>query len=219
MTVVPAINVAAGDGAELARQLGAVRGHADRIHVDVSDGTFAPTLTWQDPARVRELADGMAIQAHLMLAEPERVLDAWLDAGADEIVVHLEPLLAEDEGAEPAVVRLAAMRASCLARGARLLVAAGPSLGSRAVLAYRAYADGFLVLAVTPGHSGQRLQEASLETVAVIRETFPDDAVWVDGGVNADTVARVRASGATGAVAASAVFGAEDPAAALAALQ
>lgn len=219
MTVIPAINVGAGDDTELARQLEAVRGHAARVHVDVSDGTFAPTITWSDPARVRELAGPAGIQAHLMVARPEAILASWLDAGADEIVVHLEPLLEAGEDEESPTVRLAAMRDACVARGAKLLIAAGPDLESRALLAYRSYAAGFLVLAVHPGLSGQRMQETALETVAVIREAFPDDEIWVDGGVNAETVARIRAAGASGAVAASAVFDAEDPVSALAALQ
>lgn len=217
MKVIPVLNVGEEDEAEAARRLDLVRDHADQVHVDVSDGTFAPTRTFRDPARVRALAGNLRIQAHLMVAEPERIVGDWLDAGADEIVVHLEPLL-DAADAEPAVIRLAKLREACLARNARLLIAGGPALESRALLAHRAYADGFLVLAVDPGPPGQRMQHASLDVVRVIRDTFPDDPVWVDGGVNAETVDEVRAAGATAAVS-GAIYHAEDPLDALAALQ
>lgn len=217
MKVIPVINVDEDDEAEAARRLGIVRDFADRVHVDVSDGTFAPTRTFRDPARIRALAGTLKIQAHLMVAEPEKVIEGWLDAGADEIVVHLEPLLGTED-ADPPVMRLAKLRETCLKRDAKLIIAGGPALESRALLAHRAYADGFLVLAVDPGPRGQRMQLASLDVVRVIRDTFPDDPVWVDGGVNAETVADVRDAGATAAVS-GAIFSAEDPLDALAALQ
>lgn len=217
MKVIPVINVDEGDEAELMRRVDLVRKHTDRLHIDISDGTFAPTHTFRNAARIRELVGNLKIQAHLMVAEPEKIIEAWLDAGADEIVVHLEPLLG-DENAEPAVLRLAKLREACLKRDAKLVIAGGPALESRALLAHRAYADGFLVLAVNPGPRGQEMQVAALDVVRVIRDTFPDDVIWVDGGVNQDTLADVRAAGTTAAVS-GAPFNAEDPVAALAALQ
>ncbi len=217
MTVIPVVNVETEE--EAARKLGIVRGHAERVHVDVSDGTFAPTHTFRDPARLRELAGGgMRFQAHLMVAEPEAILPSWLEAGADEVVVHLEPLLDAGESADPPAVRLARMREVCLGSGARLLIAGGPGLETRALLTFRAYADGFLVLAVDPGPPHQAMQPAALDVVRVVRDTFPDDPIWVDGGVNAETIRDVSAAGATAAVSGS-IFAAEDPVAALAALQ
>lgn len=218
MTVYPAINVAEGDEAGLSAKLDAIRGLTDRIHVDVADGTFTSNRSWQDPVRLRELSGGMKMQAHLMVDNPEEILESWLAAGADEIVVHLEPLLLDDAG-EPAVIRLGRMRDTCLRYDAKLLIGGGPHLESRALLTHRAYADGFLVLAVDPGASGQALQPASLDVVRVIRDTFPDDVIWVDGGVNRDTRFEVSEAGATYAVAASAIFDAEDPTTAFAALQ
>lgn len=218
MTVIPVLNVDEADETEAARRLAVVQGHVQRVHVDVADGTFAPTRTFRDPAKIRERAGGLKLQAHLMVAEPERIIEDWIDAGADEIVVHLEPLVDPESGGEPPAIRLAQMRETCLRHGAKLLIAGGPHLNDRVLLAHRAYADGFLVLAVEPGPRGQKMQEGALDTVRVIRDTFEDDAIWVDGGVNADTVGDVRAAGATGAVCGS-IFDTEDPVATLAALQ
>lgn len=216
MTVIPVINVETEE--EAARKLGIVQGHTERVHVDVADGTFAPTRTFRDAARLRELAGTLRFQAHLMVAEPEAILPSWLEAGADEVVVHLEPLLQAGDAADPPAARLARMREVCLAFGAKLLIAGGPDLETRSLLSFRAYADGFLVLAVDPGPPHQAMQPAALDVVRVVRDTFSEDPVWVDGGVNGETIRDVRAAGATGAVSGS-IFAADDPIAALAALQ
>lgn len=220
MTVLPAINVEEGDDAGLRARLDAVRGAAGRVHLDVCDGTMTPNRTWRDAARWREFAGGLGLQVHLMTDEPEAVLMDWLDAGAQEVVVHVEPLVfPKDENAEPVAIRLQRLRAVCQARGAALLVAGLYETPSRPLLAARAYADAFLVLAVPPGRAGQGMQEEALGLARDVRAAFPDVPVWFDGGVSAEALPAIRDAGATGAVAAHAVFGAEDPAAALAALQ
>ncbi len=219
MQVLPALNVAEGDEENLRAQLGAVPA-AEAFHLDVADGTMTGNVSWSDPARFRAIAGSRAVQVHLMVAEPEKVLASWLGIAPVSVIVHLDPLVAaEAAGGEAAVARLARLRDACHAAGVELLLAGAASLGARTLVAHRAYADGFLVLAVTPGRSGEEMQDAALGTVAAIREAFEEVPIWVDGGVNGETILRARDAGATAAVAASAVFASSDPASALTALQ
>lgn len=220
MTVLPAINVEEGDDAGLLARLDAVRNVADRVHLDVCDGTMTPNRTWRDAARWTEFSGGLGLQAHLMVDDPEAIIGDWLDAGATEIVVHIEPLMsAQEEGGAAVVERLRGLRMTCLERDAALIIAGSYLIPARPLLAAKAYSDALLVLGVRPGAAGQEMQDVALDTVRAIREAFEDLPVWFDGGVTAGTLARIEAAGATHAVAASAIFGAEDPEKALAALQ
>lgn len=221
MRVIPAINVAPDDEKALIERLDAIREAADTVHLDVCDGTMTPGYeTWRDADRWCELAGGLSLQAHLMVKDPEAIIGDWLAAGAKEIVVHLEPLLfPEDPEAEPYVIRLQRMREQCHEAGASLVIGGSYLIPSRPRLATRGYADAFLVLGVQPGLSGQEMDPLTLQIVRDLREAFEDVPVWVDGGVNQATLVALRDAGATDAVASSAVFAAEDAAAALAALQ
>lgn len=216
MTVLPALNVPEGDEEALRLQLSAVP-EASKFHLDVADGTMTDNRSWSDAARFRELAGDREVQVHLMVVEPEKVIREWLEIGAVEVIVHLDPMVGAE--GEAVVVRLASLRDLCHAAGAKLIVAGAKGIPARSLVAHRAYADAFLVLGVTPGHSAQSLSGESLETLSAIREAFEDVPIWFDGGVNADTIFQIREAGATSAVAASAIFNAPDPAAALTALQ
>lgn len=217
MTVLPAINVE--DEAEAVEALQAVRDEVTRVHLDVSDGTMTPNRSWRDPARWQAVAGGIETQVHLMTRDPESVIEDWLQAGAREIAVHVEALAPESEDGETLVARLSFLRDACLAHDARLIVCGAYDVPVRRLLAVRAFADGFLVLGVPPGRSGQELRPEALGMARAIREAFEEVPVWFDGGVSAATMPGIAAAGATGVVASSAVFGADDPAVALRALQ
>ena len=149
MTVLPAINVEEGDDAGLLARLDAVRNVADRVHLDVCDGTMTPNRTWRDAARWTEFSGGLGLQAHLMVDDPEAIIGDWLDAGATEIVVHIEPLMsAQEEGGAAVVERLRGLRMTCLERDAALIIAGSYLIPARPLLAAKAYSDALLVLGV-----------------------------------------------------------------------
>lgn len=177
---------------------------ADLIHLDVMDGRFVPNLTVGPlvVAAVRR-ATKLPIDAHLMIVEPERYVEAFAKAGADLISVHAE--------VSPHLHRtLQAIRAA----GARPAVALNPSTPLSAVEWVIGDCDMVLVMTVNPGFGGQRYIDACTRKIRDLRALadarHPALDIEVDGGVNPDTAAVVAAAGANVLVAGTAVFGEKD---------
>lgn len=182
------------------------------IHVDVMDGQFVPPIT-MGPIVVSALADqvkaaGGILDVHLMIDAPEAQVDAFADAGADTIVIHVE--------ATSHLHRtLGAIRdAGCLAGAA---VCPGTPVEALAEVAE--LLDLALVMSVNPGWGGQKFIEASVDRISKL-STLLDGSVpiEVDGGIDESTAPRVVEAGASLLVAGSAVFSRSDPAAAYSAI-
>ena len=182
---------------------------ADWIHVDVMDGRFVPNITI-GPLVVEAVrrVTKLPIDAHLMIVEPERYVEAFAQAGADLVSVHAE--------VSPHLHRtLQAIRAA----GARPSVALNPSTPLSALEWVLADCDMVLLMTVNPGFGGQRYIPECTEKVRQLRALADARGqaleIEVDGGIKADTVAEVAAVGANVFVAGTAVFGAKDYAAAI----
>jgi ribulose-phosphate 3-epimerase len=203
-------SILSADFARLGEQVEEVlEAGATVIHVDVMDGHFVPPIT-MGPLVVEAIADrvhaaGAVVDVHLMIERPERQLQAFADAGADGITLHVE--------ATPHVhYALAAVREA----GCRAGVALNPGTPVEAVEAVAGDADLVLCMTVNPGWGGQSFLEASPDRVQRLAAmAAPDAVVEVDGGIGAETAARCAEAGATLFVAGSAVFGAGDPGAAV----
>jgi ribulose-phosphate 3-epimerase len=184
------------------------------VHLDVMDGEFVPDVTF-GPKMVADLradAGDLVMIAHLMVARPERYVDAFAAAGADFITVHAEATPHLHRALQQ--VRAAGKKAGAAVNPATPLAAVGEVLG---------LADLILVMTVNPGFGGQTFVENGLARIAQAR-ALADGAgrpiiIEVDGGVKLDNIKAVAAAGADVIVAGSAVFGAPDPAKAIAELQ
>jgi len=177
---------------------------ADWIHVDVMDGRFVPNITI-GPLVVEAVrrVTKLPIDAHLMIVEPERYVDAFARAGADLVSVHAE--------VSPHLHRtLQVIRAA----GAKPAVALNPSTPLSAVEWVLDDCEMVLLMTVNPGFGGQRYIEACTDKVRQLRERAVARGrtldIEVDGGIKADTVSPVAAAGANVFVAGTAVFGATD---------
>jgi ribulose-phosphate 3-epimerase len=198
-------SILSADFGRLAEEIRAVEAAgADWIHVDVMDGRFVPNITI-GPLVVEAVrkVTRLPIDAHLMIVEPERYVEAFAKAGADVVSVHAE--------VSPHLHRtLQAIRAA----GARPAVALNPSTGLEAVEYLLEDCAMVLVMSVNPGFGGQRYITACTEKVRRLRAMA--DArhhpleIQVDGGIKPDTVGEVAAAGANVFVAGTAVFGATD---------
>ena len=199
-------SILAADFARLGEQVDTVlRAGAKVIHVDVMDGHFVPPITMGDLV-VKAIADQVheadaKIDVHLMIERPEEQIRAFAKAGADSITVHAE--------ATPHLhYALQAIKdAGCLSG-----VAINPGTPAEAISAVQA--DMVLCMTVNPGWGGQPYIEGSDAKVKQLRRLLPQAAIEVDGGIDATTAPGVAEAGARLFVAGSALFGAEDPAAA-----
>ena len=188
---------------------------ADYLHVDVMDGCFVPNLTIGIPVvkSIRKCTD-MFLDVHLMIDKPVRYVEAFAQAGADLLSVHLEA--DHPTGIAEALRRMEACKV-------KKAVALRPITAPSAVLPYLEGLDMVLVMSVEPGFSGQSYIEGSEAKVARIAEMAravgASPLIQVDGGIGEVTAPIVAAAGADVLVCGNAVFAAEDPAAALAAVQ
>jgi ribulose-phosphate 3-epimerase len=181
---------------------------ADRIHLDVMDGHFVPNLTfgWTMIAALRS-ATGLPFDAHLMISEPGRWVEPFLDAGCDSITFHVE--------VDEAQIRPALEHIRLAGRSAGLSVKPGTAL--EALEPYRDLLDIVLVMTVEPGFGGQAFMEdvARAKLPAARRWLDPGGAseVQVDGGGKAATAEVIGAGGTDVIVAGSALYRADDMAA------
>ena len=182
---------------------------AEWVHVDVMDGRFVPNITIGPLVvrAVREVTERV-LDVHLMIADPDRYLDAFAEAGADVITVHAE-----------ASLHLHRTLSRIRELGKRAGVALNPATPLSAVEEALDVADLLLVMSVNPGFGGQEFIRGSTSKVAraraLVEARRPGQVeIEVDGGVSPATAPRLVEAGATVLVAGSGVFGHSDGAAA-----
>jgi ribulose-phosphate 3-epimerase len=205
-------SILSADMARLGAQIEEVMDAGARvIHFDVMDGHFVPPITI-GPLVLGAIADqvhdaGGVVDVHLMIEAPDRQIEDFAEAGADSITFH--------EEATPHVHRtLAAVRElGCLAG-----IAINPGTPVEAVQGLREMADIVLCMTVNPGWGGQSFIETSYDKLERLAPLAGKARIEVDGGVDKDTAGSLAAAGAHLFVAGSAIFGADDPAAAYSAI-
>ena len=203
-------SILAADFGRLADQVGEVLGAgAGVIHVDVMDGHFVPPIT-MGPLAVDAIAEpvhaaGALVDVHLMIERPEQQVAAFAEAGADNITIHAEATPHLHYAVQ------AIQDAGCTAG-----VALCPATPVEALVEIAGDLDLVLCMTVNPGWGGQAFLARSPAKIERLRALVgPGPALEVDGGIDAGTAGPCAQAGATVFVAGSAVFGADDPAAAI----
>ena len=173
---------------------------ADRIHIDVMDGRFVPNIS-MGPFIVEAIDSltNLPLEAHLMIEDPDRYVEVFMDSGADVIIVHQENT--------PHLHRVVQ---SVKEKGKQAGVALNPATPAYVLDDVIDELDLVLVMSVNPGFSGQRFIETVLPKIRQVRKTISDRGIScdleVDGGVNADTAPAAVSAGVNVLVAATAVF-------------
>ena len=218
MTHPPAVWVApsilSADFAALGRDIAAVeRGGADLIHIDVMDGHFVPNITIGPPVvrAIKKIAT-RPLDVHLMIQDPDRYIDDFVEAGASMISVHVEVL--------PHLHRTIAYIKT---RGVQAGAVINPSTPVSAIEEVARDLDFVLVMSVNPGFGGQSFIPHSLDKVrrvkALLSSVGSTARIEIDGGVDASNVPDIVSAGATILVAGHAIFGTPDAEAAARALR
>ncbi|SEQ68582.1 ribulose-5-phosphate 3-epimerase [Arthrobacter sp. OV608] len=183
--------------------------NADAVHVDVMDNHFVPNLTIGLPVVQRiQAVSPVPLDAHLMIADADRWAPGFADAGLASVTFHAEAAIAP--------IKLAR---ELRARGAKAGMALRPGTPVEPYLDMLSELDMLLIMTVEPGFGGQAFLDVTLPKIRRARKAIDGSgigvAIQVDGGITEDTIARAAEAGANVFVAGSAVYGADDPEAAI----
>lgn len=198
-------SILAADFGKMAEEVDVVTvGGADLIHVDVMDGRFVPNLTLgPDMVRAIRKATRLPIDVHMMVAEPERHVEAFAEAGADIITIHAEAT-PNVQGTLRSIRRL----------NKRAGLAVNPQTSERVLKYILDDIDLVLVMTINPGFAGQALLPGTVPKIAnaaqLIKTAGHDINLEVDGGIGVKTAFAVASAGADILVAGSAIYGQAD---------
>jgi ribulose-phosphate 3-epimerase len=198
-------SILSADFTRLAEEVKAVeQAGADYIHVDVMDGQFVPNITI-GPLVVKAVrrTTRLPLDVHLMISDPDRFIDAFVEAGADIVTIHAE-----------AATHLHRSLQYIRTAGARPSVSLNPATPLEAIEYVLGDVDMVLVMTVNPGFEAQAFIPGVVPKIERLRKMIDQRGlstdIEVDGGINAETIAGVSAAGANVFVAGSAIFYSKD---------
>jgi ribulose-phosphate 3-epimerase len=195
-------SILAADFARLGDQVAAAaRAGADRIHVDVMDGHFVPNLSMGPPVvQSPRPVTALPLETHLMISDPDLLLEEFAEAGSDSLIVHWE----SNNNLHRTVQRIRAFRK-------RAGVAINPATPASVLEEIVTDVDLVLVMTVNPGFGHQRFIETTAPKISRVRELIkrvnPGCELEVDGGIDAATTPIAVRAGANVLVAGSSIFG------------
>jgi ribulose-phosphate 3-epimerase len=174
---------------------------ADLLHIDVMDGHFVPNITI-GPVVVKYIrrVTRLPLDVHLMIENPQKYADAFVDAGSDMITMHIETIRGKALITQSLTLRK---------KGVKFGISLNPATPLSKIKPVLKYADFVLVMSVNPGFGGQAFIPLALSKIKKLREVFDKD-IAVDGGINEHTAKEVIRAGANVLAAGSYIFKAKN---------
>ena len=192
------------DFSRLDEEISRISAVSDLLHLDVMDNVFVPNFTFDfDQAASIIGSSPIPVDAHLMIADVDRLAPAYAHAGSASVTIHAE-----------ASSSISQTLRAIKGEGARAGLALKPGSAISDYTDFVDDVDMFLIMTVEPGFGGQKFMSAMMEKVKQTRIIIGDRPIWlqVDGGISLETIEIAREAGADTFVAGSAVFNSPDPA-------
>ena len=192
------------DFSRLDEEISRISAVSDLLHLDVMDNVFVPNFTFDFEQAASIIGSSpIPVDAHLMIADVDRLAPAYAHAGSASVTIHAE-----------ASSSISQTLRAIKSEGARAGLALKPGSAISDYEGFADYVDMFLIMTVEPGFGGQKFMSAMMEKVKQTRNIIGDRPIWlqVDGGISLETIEIAREAGADTFVAGSAVFNSPDPA-------
>ena len=202
---------------ELEEKIKLVEPYVKTVQIDVMDGIFVSNATWNNPAELDKLETNLALEAHLMVENPHRVLNEWLNSKVKRVILHWEAM-EKIHNHELLPYKTQVGAGFPVANLAEEIHKHNKEFGVALNLETPVFVlDNFindidlvLLMSVAPGQAGQRFDERVLSKISALRQEYPSVKIEVDGGVNEENILPLIAAGADFLVMGSAIFGKDD---------
>ena len=225
--VIPAINCHFRDTDCVEKKLRIYEEFADMVHLDISDGAFTFGKSWDNvefwkkihpvrnsPPGVGAISNGVKFEVHLMVEHPERHAEKWLEAGASRVIFHVESLF-HGHGrhyqmtAEKIIEEMLMLG---LRHKAEVMLAINPETSLESIAPFLKKFTAFQVFAQAhPGPAGQHFLPSVLPKIKLLRDTFHNAIIEIDGGMDPETAMRAKDAGADTVIAGSYILNAPEP--------
>ncbi len=189
MQVIPVINCHFRDSECVLEKLNKINGFSEWVHLDIADGIFTFNKTWNEPEKWKEFnKNNLKLEVHLMVENPIDWAKKWLEAGANRIIFHYEPLNDKEKEIRE-ILELAKNY------NAEVMLAICPETEIKEIEPFLDKFNYFQILAVMPGPAGQNFLPSVLDKIKLLKQLKPDALVEVDGGITLESAKKVKEVG------------------------